>query len=99
LRKSAELLVQPRLDLLKLLISCLATIPGLEGNKIKGAVAGANGIEQAEANDAVVILNSGCGPQDLFDFSRCRGRSFNRCRIGKLQINEKLTRVFIGQKA
>ena len=90
---------KPRLDFLILFRPGFAVAPGLQSDEIEGVVTGPDEAEQAEANDAGGVLDTGRVGQDFLDLSRRRCRALERSRIGKLHVDEDVALVFIGQEA
>ena len=80
----AQFLVQMGFERLKLLGSCRALIPRLEGHKKGRVITGANKTEQTEADEAGRVLDSRCIDQDFFHISGDGGRAFQRSSVGQL---------------
>src|SRR4029077_6785020 len=91
--------VDASLDGLILLGTRLALVPGLEGDKEEGVVAGAYVAEQAEADDAGRVSDARHIGEDLLNLTRHGAGALQRSRIRKLHVDEGIALVFIGQEA
>ena len=98
--KLAELLVQARLDLLKLFNPRFAVAPWLKSDEIEGVVTGPHKAEQTEANNARGVLHTWSIGQYIFNlFRRCAGAPAAKPEFWKLHVDVDVSLVFIGQKA
>ena len=98
-RQLAQLPVEMSLDRLKLLVSRLAGVPGLEGHRKERVVAGTNKTKQTEAHDGGRVLNPGGIHNDFFNVLRDRSRPLQRSRVGQLQIDIGVPLIFVGEEA
>src|SRR6266852_1621876 len=87
-----------RFNLSVLFFPLRAVIPRLQCDKEKGVVTGSDEAEQAETDDAGGVLHTGCVGQHLLDFPYGLVRPLERGSVWKLEIDEDIALIFIGQE-
>src|SRR5580658_4749339 len=98
-RQFCQLLIQMRLDRLKLFGSGGAFIPRLESDDEESVVAGTNKTEQAETDDAGRVFHPRCVRQNVFDLCRGLRCPLQRSAVGQLQIDIRVALIFIRKEA
>src|SRR5205085_1136813 len=79
-------LVDPLLNLLKLLVARLAVVPRLQRDEEEAVIAGAHKAQQAKSDNAGRVLHSRSAGQGVFDLSRDRISALKGRSIRQLQI-------------
>ena len=93
-RKFGEFLIHVLDELLVLSRPALAVVPIVQSDEEESGVACADKAQEAEAGDASGVLHAGRVKQDLLDFLTGRLRTFERCSIGKLKMQEHVALIF-----
>ena len=86
-------------DLLAALLFGFALVPVLQGHEEEPVVAGAHEAEQAEPFHGGGVLDAGHRSENLFDLPASLVGALERRRVGKLQMQEHVALVFVGQEA
>jgi hypothetical protein len=86
------------LNSLKLLIPRFAVVPRFQSDEKEGVIARSYEAEQAEANNAGRVLNTGRICQSGFDFPHDVIRALKRSSAGELQIDVQIALIFVGKK-
>ena len=98
-RKLAKFPVETLLDCLKLFLPRLSVTPFLQGYEEERVVGGTDKTEETESNNGGGVFNAWSLSQNLFDFPRHLVRALQRRRVGELEIDVKVSLIFVRQEA
>ena len=95
----AELSVQAADDRAREHVVALALVPGVEPDEVEGGVRRRGAGEEAEAGDRRDVLDALRLREELLDFLAHRVGPLERGGVGKLDVQEEVALVLVGEKA